>query len=793
MGLSLGTLFVTLDATATGFTKAMSEGSEKLELFAKHAKKAAREVGEVGTVISALATGALAVAAKHSSGASEQLTQLERASTALALSAASALAPAFTAATRAIQGVANVFASLNPSQRAMLATIVEVAGAVAVGAHAFRILASAVQGALAIFGMFTSGIAAVGVGPLLGIIAAIAAVIAAVVLLHKIWRENWGGIQEKVRDVLDYLSNGFKNWFEYIANSWNAIIAFMAGSLQSLVDGIASIINKVADWADALGSVFDKLTAIKGLGTIFGAPAGGFHGLGAGLRGAGSAVSDVGSNVASFVGDFNTSQMGRNLSSSLNTVATGIKGAGGGLVDEAKLMLAPVTKFIEDLMSRFQGKQGVAGGKGDIDRSQEDYERVQRLKKIGYSPFDNPLTGEKDVINTVALQQLRERQQQSAHLNFYGGSALASRQGGVAEGFEDTTSRLDKAIDAITDRFPTLGLAMMQAKDAVVTFAKDMLSKAGAAVGQAAQNFAGKLGNLGSTISAGVSGAQQGGPWGAVMGVVIELFSQAKQFTAVMNAANGQFAQSLQQLGPAFSTLAGGVNEIIGAVNPIATGLHTMLAPVLKVLAGVLNQIAPLFVEIGLVFQAIAPSLQSLNSILPVLQPVFWLLFQGLKGVGLVITGIVYALETAWNAILSALVQVLGAIEQATGGTWADALRSSLAQSAVDTTATSDAMKKLLDTTYEQAQAQAQNTGAQLAAAGAAQSLANSFQQMITNAPSGFRIGGYEYAAQGDSSGATVINGDVIIQSQDSTENWQKQLKKQTQLTNYQQTGRPFK
>jgi hypothetical protein len=124
--------------------------------------------------------------------------------------------------------------------------------------------------------------------------------------------------------------------------------------------------------------------------------------------------------------------------------------------------------------------------------------------------------------------------------------------------------------------------------------------------------------------------------------------------------------------------------------------------------------------------------------------------------------------------MLSAIVQFLQVLEDATGGTWADGLRSSLAQMAIDTTSAAAAVDGLINMTYEQTLATAQNTGAQIEAAGAAAAVASMFQQMITNAPSGFKIGAYEYGATStvgsmggnpDAAvgGGTQINGSVTI------------------------------
>lgn len=776
MGMNLGTLFVTLEANATGFVKQMGESGEKLELFAKHAKKAAREVGEVGTVISALAGGALALAARRSEAAAMQLARMENASTALAMATSNALAPAFQAATRTIQGLANIVATMTPGQKQMLSTIVEVAAAVAFAATTFRVLASAVQGGMAIFSMFASGIAAVGVGPLLGIVVAIAAVIAAVIILHKAWRENWGDMQGIVQTVIDKVKTGFGAVLQFIAGVWNAQIAFMANGIQAIVDGLTLVIDKVAQWADNLGAVFDALSKIKGLGFL-GSAGEGLHSAGSGLRAASSTIGDVGGNVSQLIGDFNVAQMGKNLGNSITTVASGVKVAGGSLASEAKLMLKPLLDIFDDLKSRFAGDKGTAG----------------HAKTVGSADLYSWEGRSKDQDAWDAMQRNNRARAGGQNSGNRIGSGLTSvaRSAYLQTGGEAPEMGLfDKGLAALATQFPRLAVFVEAAGTAIKEFAEHALSQAAAAIGQAGQNFAGKLGNLGSTIQAGVSGAQQGGPWGAIMGVLLEMFSQAKQFAQVLNAANGQFAQSLQALGPVFQELANGLTTLMGAIQPITVGLHTMIEPVLHILAGILKGIAPLFVEIGLILQAIAPSLQSLNSVMVVLQPVFWLLFQALKAVGLVVTALILGIEDTWNAILSALVQMLQAIEGS--ATWADGLRSTLAQMAVDTTATTDAMTTLLNTTYENAQAQATNTGAQLAAAGAAQNLTNSFQQMITNAPSGFRIGGYEYASQGNGGdNGLTVNGDVYVQSSDA-KSFQKDLDAAAKQSRFQQTGRPF-
>jgi len=788
--MNLGDLIVFLRANTADFTKGTQGALEGLKRLADQVKRASMEFSRAGAEISAMATGALLLASKHSQGAQQQFAAMERASVALAMQVANVLGPAFKQVTQTIQGVANVIATMSPAQRAAASRFVEIAATVGIAAKALSTISGVVAGIASVLGLLAG--AAV---PLLAIVVALAAVAAAVLFVHKMWRENWGNIQQMVANLAgdDGPLAAIGHWFVSLGKM------FLDNFVQSVLTGMDLVVTAISQGLEMLAKVQngmgDTEAAQKTLAQSFML-----------TRGAINIRAGVENTLTS-------SHIGDTLSAGMKTAIAGLKEAGGALKDEAKIMFAPLMKMIDDFVDRFNGAKGVAPTMGNLDTAQMNAAFLKALESFGLAP-NNVTPGGKFIKEGTfqAVEQAnadfkRMDQLQAHRLGMGGlisGGAVALSATATRQGTEESISIVEEGLLKIGEYFPAFTLGLRSAGEALVTFAQNQLAQLGAAVGQVAQNFSSKLGNLGSTISAGVSGAQSGGVFGAIGAVIVEMFSQAKQFTRVTYAAQGAFMKALLDLGPAFANLAAALQTFMGAVQPVANALHSMIAPVLNFVGGILVQIGPLFWVIGQVLAAIAPALQSLAGVLQILQPIFWLLFQVFRGIGIVVAGLVLALETAWNGMVDALWSVLQWVESIIGENDAlDSLMLSISKMAVDTSGASSALDNLINSTYEQVQASNQNTGAQLEAAGAAAAVASMFQQMITNAPSGFKVGAYEYGATSTIAelggnpnaavGGTTVQGDVqiFVGGVTDPQSFANTLGETIATANYQKTGRP--
>ena len=194
---------VSLTAQTGEFAKGMSDALKSVERFSKEVKKAAGDAMSIGASLTAVAGGALKLASDVSGPTKRALDELSASTKQLAVPLAEALVPAVREASNVIRGIGQAFKELSPETKRAVVTVLEVGAAMtAVGAIVGK-LASTVNLLAGVFSGVFSAVAAIGIGPLLGIVAAIGAVIGAIALLHRAWRQNWGGIRETTAAVVE--------------------------------------------------------------------------------------------------------------------------------------------------------------------------------------------------------------------------------------------------------------------------------------------------------------------------------------------------------------------------------------------------------------------------------------------------------------------------------------------------------------------------------------------------------------------------------------------------------------
>lgn len=229
---NLGSLFVTLDAKATGFVKGMSEAMARVDKFSKEVKKLSNDVAQTAGALSALGAGAVAMAAQVDAKTSANVKRLTKEVQSLAIQVADVLAPAMRALGDLFRQAAQAIASLDPETRKQIAGWAVLAVQIGAGAKVLATVASLVGGVAGAFEALFAALAAIGAGPIAAIIAGVFAVVVAVAVLHKAWRENWGGIQEIAAKVAQ--------WF---ADTWNGVLAYVQGLFSDFVDGLAFVMK----------------------------------------------------------------------------------------------------------------------------------------------------------------------------------------------------------------------------------------------------------------------------------------------------------------------------------------------------------------------------------------------------------------------------------------------------------------------------------------------------------------------------------------------------------------------
>ena len=140
------------------------------------------------------------------------------------------------------------------------------------GAMAIVGIIGAIQGAVAVFGLFMS----TAFGPVVLIIAAIAAVVG---LLVVAWNRDWGGIQEKTKTAVAAIKKFFvelwekiklageniKQWFENTKSGFQDFIASVAAWVQGIGDKIRNFFEGyISFWMGIWQGIFDVVNNVFG-------------------------------------------------------------------------------------------------------------------------------------------------------------------------------------------------------------------------------------------------------------------------------------------------------------------------------------------------------------------------------------------------------------------------------------------------------------------------------------------------------------------------------------------------
>jgi hypothetical protein len=182
------------------------------------------------------------------------------------------------------------------------------------------------------------------------------------------------------------------------------------------------------------------------------------------------------------------------------------------------------------------------------------------------------------------------------------------------------------------------------------------------AITGALSNIASKLGELGQVIQAGVQGFQSGGIYGALIAVVVELFSKFKRFAEIVSYGEQQVGGLIEMLSGAFSKLTDGFKEfmqmqgiltqILGdTLGPAIREAGRMFSHVAEFFAPMLNSLEILSSTLGDIvgpFQDLIDAVDPLKEIIKGVAAVF-------NVVSLTILGTIYGVETMFSQILKGI------------------------------------------------------------------------------------------------------------------------------------------
>lgn len=536
MALSLGSLFVKLNADSTNLNKGLEGAGQKIAQFGKKVESVTSKLGGIGLAMSAFGANAVRIGAQLDSGVGTAVAQVQGAFNALNTEIARALLPVIQKMAQVIQTVADAFKRLSPEQKEFIA---QVGAAVATGLTLIATLGKIVAAVTSLAPVFQAVMGAV-TGALAWPLAALAAIAAALPLLAVAWEENWGGIADTVKGVVDWMMGAwgkFTDWFASktsgLGKAFKAVFDWLLARymeyLSAMADGVAYIADVFG--IDIKNSVNAFKETVKDIGDR------GFDGL----------VEDAKAGASMMVSAY--SRGIDIIKSKAKSMLPDFKLSGlGGIAMPG--MTGPAAPPSSDLMAAFKANEKV----------------VLTTKKL-QAAFDELATQAVYVPSGL----MKEISQSFAE-------ALRTQDWDVAEQVIDNLKKLSKGFE---DEARARELAAAEAK-----------AKSRAALEGIGQTIANQFGEMMDIINLGIQGAQAGmaagpvgGAVGAILGIVVGVLMKSKQFQKLV-LLTGEF---IANVADAFGELLSPLVSLGVFIMQEAIPGFKLLKEVFKVVAVVLK------------------------------------------------------------------------------------------------------------------------------------------------------------------------------------------------------------
>ena len=239
------------------FGKSAQELNPLIETGRAGIEAYAQEAHDMGAVLDQDALGSLGAM-------DDSFVRLEQAGIALKNTIGVMLAPAITAVTTAITNLSQWFQNLDPNVQQ---TILTITGLVVAIGPAIAIVLKVIETVKALKTLIAGVSAALNlaaVGPIAGIVAAIAAVIAIGVLVYKHWDEikEWAiGLWNSIKETFNKIKEG-------IANAWNAVKTKATEVWNGIKTKLTEVWNGLKEkasetWDNIKTGVSEKFNAVK--------------------------------------------------------------------------------------------------------------------------------------------------------------------------------------------------------------------------------------------------------------------------------------------------------------------------------------------------------------------------------------------------------------------------------------------------------------------------------------------------------------------------------------------------
>lgn len=752
MALKLGALYVSLSARTSGFSRSMAGAMKTVERFAKETKRVAAEVAMVSGVLAAVGGVAVKMAASVDGPTKTAMEGLEKSTQLLAVQVADMLLPALREMSRMFQSAAGYVAGLDPEVKKHIANFAVLAVQLAFAAKALSLFSGLTANVMGVM----RAAWALGLAPILGVVAAIALVAVAVAALHYAFRTNFGGIADAWKTFTDWLTST-------ASAAFTGLIKYATMFADGFLAQLAQLAQGAADFFELLGNNELRGTAFGIVESLTDARR---HLAKVGLQGVVTDALNLGKQAGTaFVEEFKRMAKELGLSDLFKQGATielgrGMGGAGGPKKDISG------HEFMADEAMREQARKSAAALKEIADeaarfkKSLLDVDVGQEVKRWLKQLDTLPTTGTNAAgLSTVSLS---DRNVTSGR---FGGAmrattgAIRSDIGatGAADAAAQTAQAMNDAVGAANWGEATKALDAGLGKAADFGQSLELWGKRMAGLlGSAGKQILGAVGDLADSV---IQGAQQGGVWGAVIAAFMELAKKTASALKFLDVAMEFVKRLAEMVEPLVRPIFEALTNLLGGILSMIGPLFIALQPLFDAIGKLLENLGPILSAIGYLIQALAPIIEVIGKIVgkivELLKPVFELIAGVIKVIATVILGIIIAL----NEIAAAFGDEAAKAESAK-------LKGIVDKMWAPGSAEAEAADRAAAAAHLRAAADED-------AAAAAQKVAES----MSNVPSGYRIAnaryqadlgitsGNAYQAGGGGGGGVTINGDVHITS----------------------------
>ncbi len=606
MSKQAGSLYVTLTAKTTDFSKQMQKAAKDTAELAEKVAGAANRVAGFGAVIVGPVVASLRTATKYSQETKDAVERMGNAFGALAVEVSKAVLPAVKALTEGIAKTARWVHDLDPGTKKLAVTVVEVAA----GVSALALAIGQISGGVAAFNNLQAALLKMGTsfGGVLLTVGAVAAALAALVLVagfvREAWDQNLGGIRDKFAAV-----------WKWITSKVGVIKDAFASALKFVVQIFADAISELAKlWVG-----FGKM-------------------LGQDFSGSAGFLQDISAWAASFASGDNS------LGAVWDDFAEAAQPAMAKIGELWDMTVSGMTKNWESF------KKGIGFDKAGIMATSLDQQHEVEVGRVS-----DTMPGSNRKISDYYTEKVRTQGP---------GGDFKSSGPNVMGAF---TGALEGAV--------------------------------------------GKLGKAGEVMTTAMQGFATGGPWGALIAVIVDLVTGSRQFQASLEPVN----EGLEMLGDAFGELFASGKAINEAVNKILGPIFELVGTIFGGISDLLGVLAPVFEALGAVIKPIVKIIQE------TLGPVFFILGLILKAVAAVILMVIRSIAGIWNLIIEAIAGIIGVFNK--DAAW------EFRKKKMDTNALDEAMRNLFESTEDNTDAQERQAEA-----------ADKATEALSNVPRGYKV-----------------------------------------------------